>query len=221
MGTDVHSIFEVKKEIFLDKHPELSLLVDTSQDWIQISENPWSENRDYLLFAVLANVRNGYGFGGLYRHEPLEPITDHRGIPDDFSAEYQIKDSWWGNHSHTWLLGSEFMNWYNGDIISLVHTGYISKKEFDKWDGNEPDCYSGCINGPGIILSDDVNSFTRVNSTQLNENQPIVSITPETTHVRVWWSQSVQSSISDFYEDVVKPLMDYYGDFRLVMSFDS
>lgn len=220
MGTDVYSIIEVKKDVFLDKHPELSSSVEANQNWVQIPESPWKEERSYLLFSVLANVRNGYGFAGLARHVPLQPITNKRGIPDDCSAKEYIEESWWGNHSHTWILGSEFMHWYNGDIISLVCTGYITKLDFDKWDGNEPDFYVSDVGGFGVVLSDDVNSFTRACSTQLNDNLPLVSITPESTHVRVWWSKSVQTSVSNFYEEVVQPLMNHYGDFRLVMSFD-
>lgn len=221
MGTDVHSIIEVKKEVFLEKHPELRHLVHPSQIWVQIPENPWAENRSYLLFAVLANVRNGFGFGGFFRHEPLKPITDQRGIPDDFSAIDYVNDHWEDHHSHTWLLGSEFSDWFNGDLISLVHSGYISKEKFETWDGNTPDCYSGFVSGYGVVLGDDLNSLTRTNSINLKEDVPITPISSETTHVRVWWAETVQSSISYFYDDVVKPLIDQYGDFRLVMSFDS
>lgn len=220
MGTDVHSIIEVKKDIVLKVHPEQAVVLDTRTTWTSV-ENPWEEDRDYLLFAILANVRNGFGFAGTYRHEPIEPITNCRGLPDDFS-EPSIAEEWRAyNHSHTWLLGSEFMSWYNSDIISIVHTGIITKQQFESWDGNEPDAYCSDAAGPNIVIGDDINSFVKTNSTQLREDQLLTPISSDCTHVRVWWSDNIQSQISYFYDEVVKPLMDKYGDFRLVMSFDS
>lgn len=62
MGTDIHGGFiKVVKDKFgnvVSKQP--------------IKTN-WNFDRNYTLFAILAGVRNGYGFAGCYRHEPLQP----------------------------------------------------------------------------------------------------------------------------------------------------
>lgn len=42
--------------------------------------------RDYNLFAFLADVRNGRGFAGSYRHEPVGPQFPDRGLPADIDA---------------------------------------------------------------------------------------------------------------------------------------
>lgn len=220
MGTDVHSIVEVKTDVFLKVHPEKASTIDSKYTWTEI-ENPWAENRDYLLFALLANVRNGFGFAGDYTHEPVEPISNCRGLPDDFSNE-SVANNWLEyNHSHTWILGREFLARYNSDIISIVHTGIITKKDFEVWDGNEPNSYSSSVGGQGIVIGDDINSFIKTNSTRLKDDQLSTPVSSECTHIRVWWSHNIQSQISYFHDEVVKPLMDKYGDFRLVMSFDS
>ena len=72
MGTDIHGGFikvtgGVQNEGGLTKEA-----VKTS----------WNMDRNYTLFAILAGVRNGYGFAGCYRHEPLTPIAEGRGKPD-------------------------------------------------------------------------------------------------------------------------------------------
>lgn len=44
-------------------------------------------NRNYDVFSILANVRNGYGFAGVVTSSGFNPITNGRGIPDDLSEE--------------------------------------------------------------------------------------------------------------------------------------
>lgn len=43
--------------------------------------------RNYDVFSILANVRNGYGFAGVLTSSGFNPITSGRGIPDDLSDE--------------------------------------------------------------------------------------------------------------------------------------
>lgn len=43
--------------------------------------------RNYDVFSILANVRNGYGFAGVVTSSGFNPITSGRGIPDDLSDE--------------------------------------------------------------------------------------------------------------------------------------
>ena len=56
--------------------------------------------RDYTLFAILSDVRNGHGFAECYSHEPIYPITSGRGLPDfleveDEGTEY-LYNKWYG-----------------------------------------------------------------------------------------------------------------------------
>lgn len=48
----------------------------------------WFDDRNYDLFAMLADLCNGVGFAGHHRGEVLEPIGQPRGIPEDASPEY-------------------------------------------------------------------------------------------------------------------------------------
>lgn len=48
----------------------------------------WYDNRNYDVFAILADVRNGSGFAGVSTGEGFAPIAPRRGIPADACVEY-------------------------------------------------------------------------------------------------------------------------------------
>ena len=79
MGTDIAMLCEVRKngkwtgnrkKIFPTYNDE------EKTEWPYIYRN-------YDLFAILANVRNGYGFAGCYTGEEFNPIDECKGLPDD------------------------------------------------------------------------------------------------------------------------------------------
>lgn len=59
-------------------------------------------NRNYDLFAILADVRNGEGFN---------PIAPPRGVPEDCCEEYRAAvERWSGDgHSHSFFTVAELM----------------------------------------------------------------------------------------------------------------
>jgi len=67
-------------------------------------------NRDYILFSVLADVRNG--------SEDKTPFIDEaRGLPEDVTPEVKEQSESMGEdgHSHSWLLLSEVLAWEGWD----------------------------------------------------------------------------------------------------------
>lgn len=59
-------------------------------------------NRNYALFAYMANVRN-YG--------DITPISEPKGLPDDVSFMVQFDSDRWGDdgHSHSYLTADEIV----------------------------------------------------------------------------------------------------------------
>lgn len=223
MGTDIHCVFQAKAKD-VAKFTGSQTPVKDPEEWIDIASE-WDENRHYLLFAVLADVRNGFGFAGSYRHEPLRPIVEERrGLPDDFAYDHDLR--WMGDHSFHWLYGSEMLEWTRLDR-SLVFGGIIDREDFEKWDGSsEPESYSGGIFGPGIIVITDKASAARcyvsVDEEQnTKETGLMVAPTENWTHIRVWWRSSLLDQLSYFFNGIIKPLMGNYGEIRMVMGFDS
>jgi len=86
-------------------------------------------DRNYALFARLANVRND-------EEDPIPPIAEPRGIPADatFLTMFDVK-KWDGDgHSHSWINADE--------IASLPEwvKGYAKKNGFDVpffWESNQ------------------------------------------------------------------------------------
>lgn len=72
---------------------------DSDETWVCFH---FYEDRNYRLFAFLADVRNG---------GCIEPLDDPRGIPQDASDAYLWAcSSWEGDaHSHSWFLVSELL----------------------------------------------------------------------------------------------------------------
>lgn len=207
MGCDIHAVFQRRLE----------------GEWIDVPSH-FQEDRHYMLFAWLANVRNGFGFAGIPMHEPLTPISEPRGLPEGFElggkygeehqtslevieASWRAKyrdptdalEVWMGDHSHSWLTADEILS---AKHPAVLKTGVISIEAFREWDGEtEPESYSGGISGPAILVS--------------NPSE----ICGRTTHVQVHWD-GPRDELA-YFVDEVKRLKSEYGEVRMVFGFDS
>lgn len=211
MGTDIHGVFQ--------RH--------SAGAWEDIPSN-YEQNRDYQLFAVLANVRNGYGFAGVPTGEPVKPIAAQRGLPVDFvmvddshplrvlehmdprrrkyHEEGEPVEVWMGDHSHSWLTGAEMLAWFN-TAPQVVKTGILSRHTYESWDRKStPEAYCGGVSGRDVILIND-------NEIEKNKN-------PKWTDIRCHWDSLLGEELRYFFDEV-KRLVDEHGDVRFVFGFDS
>ncbi len=109
----------------------------------------WYSDRNYVMFAILGNVRNGSGFAGVETFVPLPSISDGRGIPDDATPEtLQILSD---EHSGTWCTLDE-VDAYDWDQ-DIQQSGIIGLDVYAQLrEGNKsPDSWSGGISGQGIV----------------------------------------------------------------------
>jgi len=94
MGCDIHGWVEIKK--------------DYSDWWDGVIQIDWLVERNYTMFACLANVRN---------YDNVKPISEPKGIPEDVSDEANEDIEGWGvnGHSHSWLAWKEIKeyDWNN------------------------------------------------------------------------------------------------------------
>jgi hypothetical protein len=206
MGCDIHGIFQKK----------------VGDVWEDISSD-YEQNRHYQLFAVLANVRNGFGFAGVRTGDTVEPISEPRGLPPDFEmvdgndedGSHLVKNSsiltpwrrenypndldvWMGDHSHSWLTADEMLAWFD-NAPTVVHEGVISRKDYEEWDGvSSPSDYCGGISGRDVVMF------------------------PEKgwTYIRVGWNASLATELAYFFDEVRK-LQKEHGEVRFVFGFDS
>lgn len=114
----------------------------------------WYEDRNYDVFAILADVRNGSGFAGIKTGDGFVPIHAPRGLPadtsfhdsEDHDDEYRV---WLGDHSFSWLMLDEVLN-YNWDQTTTKQ-GTVTADQYRVWAKNgRPDTWSGGVFGPGI-----------------------------------------------------------------------
>lgn len=70
MGTDIHSIAQVKRD----------------GQWVTVAIGIAGDQRNYNTFAMLANVRNGRGFAGCWTSTGFPVIHEPRGLPKDLAA---------------------------------------------------------------------------------------------------------------------------------------
>ena len=212
MGCDIHAVFQTKK--------------DGKWEFIQ---DKYERNRHYQLFAVLAGVRNGYGFAGITTGDAVVPISEPRGFPDDWECEDEVKMPGWefcspwqqeyaaknpaaypngpviwlGDHSYSWLTADEMLAWLE-NAPEVTQRGVLSRAEYAVWDKkSHPESYCGDVMGPNIVISTD---------------SPVLP--NEATHVRVTWKSPLTDELKYFFDEV-RRLKEEHGEVRMVFGFDS
>jgi hypothetical protein len=129
MGTDIHPYVEIK----------------STKGW-QRAFVSIPRYRSYVSFAILANVRNGFGFAGVPTHETLIPISAPRGLPTDTSIKNDDSNDdfkiWLGDHNFSWVTLAE-LKAYNLDQ-PLLRQGVVSGAERAKVEaGGVPSAWCG------------------------------------------------------------------------------
>jgi hypothetical protein len=191
MGTDIYGVFQRR-----DKN---------TGKWHDITSN-YKQDRHYQLFAVLAGVRNGYGFAGVPTGEPVAIISDPKGYPKDFPVDDESYSQWIGYHSHSWLSGQEMLAWFE-KAPTVLKTGILDRGTYDRWDGDSvPDSYSRGIFGGGILI-------IKNNEADKREN-------PNWTHIQCTWTSSLRDELGYFFEEVARLVVEH-GEVRFVFWFDS
>lgn len=110
MGTDIHVYIEQKK--FKNENSTMfkwisvdEWIYDTFSEEMEVpfSKRYWKD-RNYLLFAILANVRNRYN---------VQPISAPKGLPDDVSPEVKNQSDEENGDAHTrsWLTLKELIEY--------------------------------------------------------------------------------------------------------------
>lgn len=220
MGTDIHIFVEKQvggkwEYVTAPRDDEKSALYE--MDWCY-----WpAERRNYDLFAMLANVRNGTGFAGCDTGTGFEPISEPRDVPFMMSSDVQLAYEEWGKdcHDQSWLaldellaLGDEYWNKTTEHHAYVSATGFIAHKdgkEFPSW------CYAD-VSGANIIKlsGEDVD---------LEELRAMPKDTLANTHVSIAWPETYRDAAGKGWWEFLE-LLKALGDpatIRMVFWFDS
>lgn len=115
----------------------------------------WFDSRNYDLFGILADVRNGIGFAGIRTGDAWPVIEEPRGIPADASDLYRKEAEEWGidGHSHSWFTVEELDRFFAGMVMGRK-TGVVHCNDYAQ--GEIPHMHASDVSGlSSVILTED------------------------------------------------------------------
>jgi hypothetical protein len=153
MGCDIHFYVERRDG---DKWVSCDEWVNEYDYWEVPYEKQFYTQRNYDLFAILADVRNGRGFGGESTGEGFIPLAAPRGLPHDLSMEVKRHTDKCLEHTPSWCTVAELLE-YDWTRETLKR-GILDLSEYLRWRPwyanyrEWPKSWSGGISGPGIVI---------------------------------------------------------------------
>lgn len=230
MGCDIHMFAEVK----------------TNGKWIRVGEifEGWSKGsltdepytgRNYDLFAILADVRNGLGFAGIVTGSGFNPIADPKGLPNDSEylnavskyaydvspmsgksipeEEREKNRDWIMNsdyHSHSYFTLDELMK-YDWNQLTLK-SGVVTKAEYLRYkkDGS-PSAWCGSVSGGGVRNISNEEMETAMDTKHIQH------------YTTVEWGSTYAERCGNFLNTTI-PALQRLGDrkdVRIVFWFDN
>lgn len=194
-----------------------------------INDDP--TGRDYNLFAFLADVRNGRGFAGVYRHEPITPQFADRGFPGDYThvedddGSFVSGDRWVGDHSFTWATLAELRDapW----DMEFMSGGIVGPEDFGLWqETGFPSSWSGDVSGPGIVVHNDTEEYAKmIVEGRIRKNGSGYIRALDLCRITWKWKPVEGCAFRKWIDgETMQSLADEYGgaeNIRVVMGFDS
>lgn len=196
---------------------------------------PYYGGRDYDLFAILANVRNGRGFAGIKMGEGFVPISEPRGIPEDASPEYLKIQEQWGEdgHSHSYHTLQQLLDYDWTQVTKscgiLSFYEYIEWNRWSRQEGNVPGSYCGGVTGGGVkVLSEEEfktfveDKFPQRNIFHISEEELEKAL--KDIYVRCEWEIPYHRAVGPYFWTITIPKLLRLGkpeDVRIVFFFDN
>jgi hypothetical protein len=202
----------------------------------------WYGDRNYSLFAMLADVRNGSGVAGVLTGEGFRPIAEPRGWPSDPGPDvaafmrgaegheyvHTDGDIYPGDHTPSYLTLAELNAYdWHGQVTrrcGVIPLGEYLKRRTSGVTG-PPEAWCGATSGPGIITLEEADVEAALGAGGL---ATAIGARP---YVRVWWSQTYADCAGDFLTRTLpglNSLVEQNGafrctpdDIRIVFNFDS
>ncbi len=235
MGCDIHAAIEVFDAV----SGKWTALLHPNEDFGKYDDEPeltprLEIGRDYDIFAVLGNVRNGAGFAGCTLGTGFDFISDNRGVPDDISPEGRSVLS--NEHSPTWVALPEILafDWTR----ETLKTGIVNEKEFEEWDRLKewepgPRSYSGGVFGQNFrhISPDEMRArIARKRPSRAISGSLDLTATENdglTYYTRLEWKEGYATACRKMWTQILPKMLraavlcGHPEYVRLVMDFDS
>lgn len=239
MGTDIHMACEVRRngrwELVKDKVFKNHWYdPDSNYEWAkeQYTYIPY-DSRNYNLFAMLADVRNGHGFAGFKTGERFNPISEPKGYPKDMcdelksdldeysDAAYYSRATLSNEHSASWLTLKELLD-YDWNQTHRAY-GCVSENTYRDFimKGLHPECWSGDTSGRDIIHLSEETMVDLIQGIYPREEG-------KQYYTKCYFiAKTYKEASGGFYDDVIPVLQSLIPedgtdeDVRLIFDFDS
>lgn len=170
-----------------DIHGALQIRYSANSSYRSVQAIP--RNRNYTLFAALADVRN---------YDSIKPLAPDRGVPADIT--YDSDDAFdeegnrkpgrldLGDHSMTWMTLTEVLEWPGWDQ-TVARTRLVDRVEYDRMlaaGETQPHSYCGDAWGPGIL---------KVQHSEVLDG----TADPKWTHVWYPWTFTLREECETFH----------------------
>ena len=220
------------KDVYYDENDTSVLSVfDDGTDYEmnnQLTEHPY-QGRNYDLFAILADVRNGSGFAGVDTGDGFNPIFEPRGLPEDVSKDYkQLVDNYGEDgHSHSWVTLEELDSYDWNQITN--HRGWVDPIQYKIFkEKGKPEEWSGGVSGGGVdhVTNEQMDRVLN-NKSYMKELEAKGYVKDKKNYYTlVEWTETYRESAGDrFFESIenVRELLKRPDvlDVRLVYFFDN
>lgn len=241
MGTDIHTMAEVKVNDYRKPLDRTNPNTGYEQKWKAVTE-PVFENdyfredepiglrnvpytstpysgRNYDLFAVLADVRNGRGFAGVATGDAVQVIAEPKGVPDDASKKWLRYVERWGMdlHSISYFTLAELEAAMPLLKQHQRKTGVISEREYLRIqrDGGTPQSWSGGVGGGGVrvVSVDEYEAGIRAEGESPDDvveipepGQKVPFIDNRKTYIQYAWETTLESATGWFIEHTIEGL---------------
>lgn len=137
MGCDIHLFVEAKN--------------NKTGKWEYKPYAPEYGSRNYDVFGMLANVRNGWGIAGIITGFEFNVIALPRGIPQDVSPKVQEENEQWNDngysHGHSFLTLKELIE-YDWEQVTKRH-GVVNSREYMDAKENKGEPKRWCVGVAG------------------------------------------------------------------------
>lgn len=205
MGCDIHFYVEVKNT---NGAWESAHQLQTDEDGYTSVPYPdrFYTGRNYDLFAMLADVRNGRGFAGIDTGDGFKPIDKPRGVPSDASDVYKAEVKRWhgDGHSHSYFTLAE-MQAYDWQGQKTNTRGVVSAAEYVRWKKSGdvfPQFWCGATSMPTVKES-------AVEGFSLDE---IIKRYGEDANIACEWQVTYYQTASDFVDGVLPKMAALHSD---------
>jgi hypothetical protein len=205
---------EERKKYWMDRYNE------ESDDVL----NGLYDGRNYDLFAILADVRNGWGFAGCKTGEGFISISEPKGLPDDLSPMIAKEaEDWNGDgHSHSHFTLQELLDYPHWEETTK-HYGWVTKnvyKQFKETNNPYPCC--GDVYG-GMVIKVSNEQMDKI----ISDEEALLD-TSKHFYTQIEWETLYKDSVREFYTKTIPTLKERadnnkvgYDDIRIVFWFDN